>query len=73
MQRLHLKQEHDRKLDDQLETRLAEVVRALGKQKEMGLKREWGSEDREVSPALAKSLAFTPTEIFAQNNLTSLG
>lgn len=49
------------------------MVRALGKQKEMGLKREWGSEDREVSPALAKSLAFTPTEIFAQNNLTSLG
>lgn len=48
-------------------------MRALGKQKEMRLKREWEPEDREASPALAKSLAFTPTEIFAQNNLTSLG
>ena len=40
---------------------------------EIRLKREWGPKDREVSPAFAKSLALTISEMMAQSNLTDLG
>lgn len=73
MERPHSKQGQDRMLYYQLKTKMAEVMSALGQQKEMRLEREWGPDYREALPDLAKSLAFTPSEMFAQrSDITSL-
>lgn len=65
MQKTPLKKGHDGILYDLPETRTAEGVRVLGLWKKMSLERERRMDYREVLTSLAKSLAFTPSELFA--------